>query len=32
MEDQNVTQNPEQLTIFDLPDPEQMTIDDLLPD
>ena len=32
MEDQNVTQNLEQLTIYDLPNPEQMTIDDLLSD
>lgn len=32
MEDQDIIQNPEQMTIYDLPDPEQMTIDDLPPD
>ena len=32
MEDQNVTQIPEQMTIYDLPDPEQMTIEDLQQD
>ena len=32
MEDQDIIQNPEQMTIFDLPDPEQITIEDLPPD
>ena len=29
MEDQDIIQNLEQITIYDLPDPKQITIDDL---
>ena len=29
MEDQDINQNPEQMTIYDLPDPEQLSIEDL---
>lgn len=32
MEDQDIIQNPKQMTIYDLPNPEQITIEDLQQD
>lgn len=32
MEDQDIIQNPEQMTIYDLPNPEQISIEDLQQD